>query len=71
VLVLGDIHVSHKKEASAKEAKAGVGLATLLQSCPKTASSKTCATNVANYLWQLVDKKVPLTEEQRILHSNS
>jgi len=62
VMVLGDIQVSHKKDAPSREAKAGVGLSTLLQSCPKTASSKTCAPNVANYLWQLVDKKVPSTE---------
>ena len=62
VLVLGDLHVSHQKNAASKEAKAGVGLATLLQSCPKAASSKTCALNVANYLWQLIDKKVLLTE---------
>ena len=62
VLVLGDIQISHKKDAAAKESKAGVGLSTLLQSCPKTASSKTCATNIAGYLWQLVDKKLPATE---------
>lgn len=62
VLVLGDIQISHQKEQSSHEAKAGVGLSTLLQSCPKTASSKTCATNIANYLWQLVDKKIPSTE---------
>ena len=62
VLVLGDIQISHKKDASSKESKAGVGLSTLLQSCPKTASSKTCATNIASYLWQLVDKKLPATE---------
>ena len=61
-MVLGDIQVSHKKDADSRKNKAGVGLATLLQSCPKTASSKTCAVNVANYVWQLVDKKVPLIE---------
>ncbi len=62
VLVLGDIQVSHKKDTDSRKAKAGVGLATLLQSCPKTASSKTCAVNVANYVWQLVDRKIPLIE---------
>ena len=62
VLVLGDIQISYKKDASSKESKAGVGLSTLLQSCPKTASSKTCATNIAGFLWQLVDKKLPATE---------
>ena len=62
VLVLGDIQISHKKDAASKESKAGVGLSTLLQSCPKTASSKTCATNIASFLWQLVDKKLPATE---------
>ena len=62
VLVLGDIQVSHKKDAASRDAKAGVGLSTLLQSCPKTASSKTCATNISSYLWQLVDKKIPSSE---------
>ena len=62
VMVLGDIQISHKKDATSHDAKAGVGLSTLLQSCPKTASSKTCATNIASYLWQLVDKKIPLNE---------
>ena len=62
VLVLGDIQVSHKKDASSRDAKAGVGLSTLLQSCPKKASSKTCATNISSYLWQLVDNKLPSTE---------
>ncbi len=62
VMVLGDIQISHKKDANSRDAKAGVGLSTLLQSCPKTASSKTCATNIANYIWQLVDKKIPLNE---------
>lgn len=62
VMVLGDIHVSHKKDESSREANAGVGLSTLLHSCPKTASSKTCATNISSYLWQLVDKKISPTE---------
>lgn len=62
VMVLGDIQVTHKKDATSRESKAGVGLSTLLQSCPKTASSKTCATNISSYLWQLVDKKLPSTE---------
>ena len=62
VLVLGDIQITHKKDATSKEAKAGIGLTSLLQSCPKTASSKTCTTNIASFLWQLVDKKILTTE---------
>ena len=62
VMVLGDIQLSHKQEAAAHEAKAGVGLATLLQSCPKSASSNTCVANVAQFLWQLVDNDIPLNE---------
>ena len=62
VLVLGDIHISHKKEASEQEARAGVGLSSLLQSCPKSASSKTCVPNVSSALWKLVDKEQTLTE---------
>jgi integrating conjugative element protein (TIGR03755 family) len=63
VLVLGDIHISHKKENGAHDAKAGIGLSPLLQSCPKSASSSTCVANVSSALWKLVDKKWPLTEE--------
>jgi integrating conjugative element protein (TIGR03755 family) len=61
-LVLGEIQITHKKDAASREAKAGVGLSTLLQSCPKIASSKTCAPNISHYLWDLVDKKIPNTE---------
>lgn len=62
VMVLGDIQLSRKNDASSHDAKAGVGLSTLLQSCPKAGSSSTCVSNVASYLWQLVDKKIELTE---------
>jgi integrating conjugative element protein (TIGR03755 family) len=62
VLVLGDIQISHKKEASFRDAKAGIGLSTLLHACPKTAASSTCVSNVAAALWNLVDKKWALTE---------
>lgn len=62
VLVLGDIQVSHRKEAGYKDAKAGIGLSSLLYSCPKIASSSTCVTNVAAALWKLIDKKWQLTE---------
>ena len=61
-LVLGDIQLSHGTSTSFHEAKAGVGLTTLLQTCPKTASSNTCTANVAAFLWQLVDKDIPLSE---------
>ena len=60
VMVLGDIQLSNNK--TARDAKAGVGLSSLLQSCPKTASSTTCVTNVASFLWQLVDKKIQSDE---------
>lgn len=62
VLVLGDIQISQKKEGDAHDAVAGVGLSTLLQSCPKSASSKTCVANVTQFLWQLVDKSLPTDE---------
>lgn len=62
VLVLGDIQISHAKTLGSKDAKAGVGLVTLLQSCPKIADSKTCVSNVAQYLWQLVDGKIDSSE---------
>lgn len=72
VLVLGDIHISHRKEAGYRDAKAGIGLSSLLHSCPASASSSTCASNVANALWMLVDGKWPLTETnlRRISASN-
>lgn len=62
VLVLGDIQISQKKEGDSHDAIAGVGLSTLLQSCPKTASSSTCVANVTQFLWQLVDKTLPTNE---------
>nr|WP_242604769.1 integrating conjugative element protein [Legionella busanensis] len=62
VLVLGDIKISHAKVAGSRDAKAGVGLVTLLQSCPKIADSKTCSVNVADFLWKLVDGKLASTD---------
>ncbi|WP_028389143.1 integrating conjugative element protein [Legionella fairfieldensis] len=62
VYVLGDLRISHAKTTGSKDAKAGVGLVTLLKSCPAVAESKTCTANVADYLWQLVDGKLTLTE---------
>lgn len=62
VMVLGDIHISHKKGASNRDAHAGVGLSTLLQSCPKSASSSTCVSNVSAALWNLIDGKWNLNE---------
>jgi len=72
VLVLGDIQVSQKKEGNTHSATAGVGLSTLLQSCPKTASPSTCVNNVTEFLWQLIDKIIPLNESnlRRISASN-
>ncbi|MGQ3892032.1 integrating conjugative element protein [Legionella sp. CNM-4043-24] len=71
VKVLGDIHVSasdSKADPGKHEAKAGIGLSALLQSCD---SSNTCTSNVSKALWQLVDKKWPLTEEKLNLVSAS
>jgi len=62
VMVLGDIQLSRKNDHVSHEAKAGVGLSTLLQSCPRMASSTTCVSNIAGFLWPLVDKTMPLTE---------
>lgn len=62
VMVLGDITISHQKVNSAREAHAGVGLSPLLQSCPQSASSSTCVSNVGSALWKLVDKEWDLTE---------
>ncbi|KTD04432.1 Tfp pilus assembly, pilus retraction ATPase PilT [Legionella geestiana] len=71
VKVLGDIHVSaseDKADPSKHDAKAGIGLSALLQSCD---SSNTCTSNVSKALWQLVDKKWQLTEEKLNLVSAS
>lgn len=62
VLVLGDIRVSSRKEAESHTAKAGVGLSTLLHSCPRIADESTCVAKVSDKVWKLIDKSVPLTE---------
>ena len=63
VKVLGDIHVSTATDAdkTKHDAKAGIGLSALLQSCD---SSNTCTSNVSKALWNLVDRQWPLTEEK-------
>lgn len=63
VLVLGDIQLSYDKKAGFKDAKAGVGLTTLLQSCPHIANSKTCVANVADLLWKLVNREAAASEQ--------
>jgi integrating conjugative element protein (TIGR03755 family) len=71
VKVLGDLQVSSADSAADKskhDAKAGIGLSALLQSCD---SSNTCTSNVSKALWQLVDKQWPLTEEKLRLVSAS
>ncbi len=71
VKILGDIHVSASEDKNDKtkhDAKAGIGLSALLQSCD---SSNTCTSNVAKALWKLVDKQWPLTEEKLRLVSAS
>lgn len=72
VKVLGDIHVSHsdqKDDEPKHDAKAGIGLSALLQSCE---GANTCTRNVALALWKLVDKEWALTEEnlKRLSASN-
>lgn len=62
VLVLGDIKISRAKTTGSKDAQAGIGLLTLLQSCPNKTDSKTCTINVADYIWSLVDGRVYLNE---------
>lgn len=64
VKVLGDIHVSNSDDTNATskhDAKAGIGLSALLQSCE---SSNTCTSNVSKALWKLVDKQWPLEEDK-------
>ncbi|MFT4059663.1 MAG: integrating conjugative element protein [Legionella sp.] len=63
VKVLGDLHVSSANDAdkTKHDAKAGIGLSALLQSCD---SSNTCTSNVSKALWNLVDRQWPLTEEK-------
>ena len=60
VMVLGDMQVSTKKDTHT--AKAGVGLSTLLHSCPKVGHPSTCVASVSTQVWKLVDKSIPLTE---------
>ena len=64
VKVLGDIHVSTsdlKDDEPKHDAKAGIGLSALLQSCD---GANTCTSNIAKALWKLVDNEWPLTEEK-------
>ncbi|HBB7077284.1 TPA: integrating conjugative element protein [Legionella pneumophila] len=63
VKVLGDIHVSSADDVdkTKHDAKAGIGLSALLQSCD---TSNTCTSNVSKALWNLVDRQWPLTEEK-------
>lgn len=60
VKVLGDIHVSSSDNKENHDAKAGMGLSALLQSC---ANANTCSQNIAKALWNLVNGSWALTEE--------
>lgn len=60
VKVLGDIHVSSSENKENHDAKAGMGLSALLQSC---ANANTCSQNIAKALWNLVNGSWALTEE--------
>ena len=60
VKVLGDIQVSTSENKENHDAKAGIGLSALLQSC---ANANTCSQNIAKALWNLVNGTWTLTEE--------
>ncbi len=60
VKVLGDIQVSSSENKQNHDAKAGIGLSALLQSC---ANANTCSQNIAKALWSLVNGTWTLTEE--------
>lgn len=60
VKVLGDIQVSSSENKLNHDAKAGIGLSALLQSC---ANANTCSQNIAKALWNLVNGTWTLTEE--------
>lgn len=60
VKVLGDINISSSEKTQNHEAKAGIGLSALLQSC---ANANTCSQNIAKALWNLVNGQWKLTEE--------
>ncbi|KTD54229.1 pilus retraction ATPase PilT [Legionella sainthelensi] len=60
VKVLGDIQVSSSENKQNHDAKAGIGLSALLQSC---ANANTCSQNIAKALWNLVNGAWTLTEE--------
>lgn len=60
VKVLGDIHVSTSDNKENHDAKAGIGLSALLQSC---ANANTCSQNIAKALWSLVNGSWALTED--------
>ncbi|QBR84695.1 integrating conjugative element protein [Legionella israelensis] len=60
VKVLGDINVTTSENKEKHDAKAGIGLSALLQSC---ANANTCSQNIAKALWNLVDGSWPLNEE--------
>lgn len=60
VKVLGDIQVSSSENKLNHDAKAGIGLSALLQSC---ANANICSQNIAKALWNLVNGTWKLTEE--------
>nr|WP_199740782.1 integrating conjugative element protein [Legionella septentrionalis] len=60
VKVLGDIKVSTSDNKQNHDAKAGIGLSALLQSC---VNANTCSQNIAKALWKLVDGSWKLNEE--------
>ncbi|HAT3869026.1 integrating conjugative element protein [Legionella pneumophila serogroup 2] len=60
VKVLGDIQVSTSESKLNHDAKAGIGLSSLLQSC---ANANTCSQNIAKALWKLVNGSWTLTED--------
>jgi len=62
--VLGDITFTKKEDASVNSNQAGIGLTAVLQSCPHiTENGNTCVSNVATFIWQLVDGQEAITPD--------
>lgn len=62
--VLGEITFTKKKNAASNNNQAGIGLAAVLQSCPRiTENGNTCVKNVSEYVWKLVNGEETLTPE--------
>lgn len=62
--VLGDLTFTKKEDNKINSNQVGIGLTAVLQSCPHiTENGNTCVSNVADFIWQLVDGKEVLSPE--------